>query len=130
MGLVYLDACTIIYCVEKSYLYYPKLQAAVAAAVNNTLCISPLVKAECLVLPIRLNNNALIGLYEDFFSSLTTLTIDETVFRQAASIRAQHGFKLPDALHLACAIHHDCEAFWTNDLRLSNGAGPMIVTAF
>jgi len=39
-------------------------------------------------------------------------------FIQAAQLRARFGFRTPDALHLACAQRHQCEALWTNDARL------------
>ncbi|MGL4609627.1 MAG: type II toxin-antitoxin system VapC family toxin [Trueperaceae bacterium] len=35
------------------------------------------------------------------------------------NLRAFHNLKTPDALHLATALHHGCQEFWTNDLRLS-----------
>ena len=40
------------------------------------------------------------------------------VYQTAAQLRAQHGLKTPDALHLATARHHRCDQFWTNDDRL------------
>lgn len=33
----------------------------------------------------------------------------------AASLRAQHRLRMPDALQLAMALHSGCEAFLTND---------------
>jgi predicted nucleic acid-binding protein len=39
-------------------------------------------------------------------------------------VRCRFGLKIPDALYLACAQHHRCDALWTNDDRLtrvSNG---------
>ena len=34
-------------------------------------------------------------------------------------LRAQYGFKTPDALHLAAAVIHGCDRFLTNDARLT-----------
>jgi predicted nucleic acid-binding protein len=45
--------------------------------------------------------------------------MDEKVYIMAAEIRARFGIKTPDALHLATAQTHKCEAFWTNDNRLA-----------
>jgi predicted nucleic acid-binding protein len=40
----------------------------------------------------------------------------------ATRLKAVHGIKTPDALHLACALHHGCTEFWTNDDRLTKVA--------
>lgn len=37
---------------------------------------------------------------------------------RAAQIRAEYGFKSPDALQLAIAVHHSADYFLTNDKRL------------
>jgi hypothetical protein len=36
----------------------------------------------------------------------------------ATELRARHGLRVPDALHLACAIVNRCDRFLTNDHRL------------
>ena len=49
------------------------------------------------------------------------------VFDQAAQLRADfNSLKTPDALHLATALHHNCDEFWTNDTRL-NSVAPSLV---
>ncbi len=50
------------------------------------------------------------------------LDMPEIVYLQAAEIRARFGLKTPDALHLACAQHHRCDALWTNDDRLARAS--------
>jgi uncharacterized protein len=57
--------------------------------------------------------------YETFFGKTCVLDMPEPVFRQAAHIRAAANLKMPDALHLACAQVHGCEALWTNDDRMA-----------
>jgi predicted nucleic acid-binding protein len=37
---------------------------------------------------------------------------------RATAIRAQYGFKTPDAIHLAAAVPSGCDVFLTNDHRL------------
>lgn len=37
---------------------------------------------------------------------------------RATEIRARHGFKTPDAIHLACAVTTKCDLFLTNDKQL------------
>ncbi len=46
------------------------------------------------------------------------LTLPVEVFDLAATLRAEQRLKTPDALHLACAIHHGCDEFWTRDARI------------
>jgi predicted nucleic acid-binding protein len=51
------------------------------------------------------------------------LRVDREVFRQAARLRADFaGLKTPDAIHLATALQHRCNEFWTNDGRLNHVA--------
>ena len=49
------------------------------------------------------------------------------VFDKAAQLRADFSsLKTPDALHLATALHHNCDECWTNDNRL-NSVAPSLV---
>jgi uncharacterized protein len=57
--------------------------------------------------------------YTDALAQHQQLPLPAAVFLQAAQLRAHFGLKTPDALHLACAQHHGCEALWTNDDRLA-----------
>jgi uncharacterized protein len=84
-----------------------------------TFCISPLVKAECLVGPLRTGDTALEQDFRERFDETATLSLPEIVFLDAAKLRASTSLKLADALHVACARHHGCTEFWTNDNRLS-----------
>lgn len=119
MGLIYLDSCLLIYLVERHPLWSGPVTDALTTAVDQRFCISPLIKSECLVGPFKRLDPVLQQAYEDFFERFVTLPISESVFLQAARIRAHFGLKTPDALHLACAQHHRCEALWTNDERLT-----------
>jgi predicted nucleic acid-binding protein len=49
--------------------------------------------------------------------------LNSAVYDRAAEIRAQHGFKTPDAIHLAAAIESGCDRFLTNDRRLARFTG-------
>ncbi len=41
------------------------------------------------------------------------------VWNRAIAFRSQHnGLRIPDALHLAIAIEHQCQSFWSFDQRL------------
>lgn len=56
--------------------------------------------------------------YERALDQFVLLPLTEAVFLQAAQLCARFGLKTPDALHLAAAQHHACEALWTHDNRL------------
>lgn len=57
--------------------------------------------------------------YEALFDEFSTVDMPESVYLMAAGLRARFGLKTPEALHLACAQHHGCDALWTNDDRLT-----------
>ncbi len=52
------------------------------------------------------------------FPNLVTLDVDISVAQRAAALRAVHGLRTPDALHLACCLEGGATAFVTNDKRL------------
>lgn len=73
---------------------------------------------------MRRGNLALQKRFENLFRKMPTLNFADSIFLDAARLRASSGLKLPDALHLACAQHHGCSEFWTNDHRFGGvGAG-------
>lgn len=75
---------------------------------------------ECLVMPFRKINRQLIDKYFDWFEQTEVFSLNKEIFHQAAKLRADFtSLKTPDALHLATAINHNCDEFWTNDNRLS-----------
>jgi uncharacterized protein len=107
-----------IYAIERTSRYHQETRAALAAEPFSQFGVSHLVMAECLVKPLRCGDSFSVGRFEDFFKEITNLELTEPVFRQAAQIRAANNLKMPDALHLACAQFHNCDALWTNDDRL------------
>ena len=53
-------------------------------------------------------------------SNLTMIDVNHEVAREAASIRREYGFRLPDSIQLATALIGRTQAFITNDQRLKN----------
>ena len=119
MGLIYLDTCLVIYLTENHPQWSTRVTGAIAKAKGVHFAVSPLVKMECLVGPAERGDPVLQEAYAESFAAFAALTMPEQVFLQAAQLRARFGLKTPDALHLACAQHHRCEALWTNDNRLA-----------
>lgn len=86
------------------------------------VAVSPLVKLECLVGPERSGNLALQRYHEEGLAQFQLLDMPEQVYLLAAALRARFSLKTPDALHLATAQFHGCQALWTNDDRLATAA--------
>jgi len=124
---VYLDACIVIYLLEKVEVFSDAAMAHLARNPEAELCVSALVRLEVLAKPMRDGNLALASDYEEFLAAQNWLVIHDAIFDLALRLRVQHGLKTPDALHLATAMHYRCVEFWTNDDRLKLGAGPLAV---
>jgi predicted nucleic acid-binding protein len=120
--LIYLDACLLIYLVEHHPRWGEPVATAMARSGEARFGISPLVKCECLVGPLKRGDPVLQRAYTDLFGLLVPLDMPEQVYLQAAQLRACFGLKTPDALHLACAQHHRCDTLWTNDDRLAQAS--------
>jgi predicted nucleic acid-binding protein len=116
--LIYLDSCIVIYTIDDHPVWGPLAAAKLLNAPSGGFATSALVKAECMVRPFRMNDHLGVRAFEAAFAQMNTLPITEAIFIAAARLRATHGVKLPDALHLACAKAHGCSALWTNDDRL------------
>lgn len=119
MGVIYLDSCLAIYSVEGNAVFGPRVDAAVAdLPMDTVVASSSLALMECLVGPLRRRDARLERGYRSFFAPLEMLELDDAVFERAARLRAQTpSLKTPDAIHLAAAQQHGCEALWTNDDR-------------
>ena len=130
MRRAYVDSCLFIDWVEQAA---PQTDSALRWLEQNTratLCISPLVRLETLVKPMRLHQSEIIAAYESLLAAQTWLSIDDAVFARALDLRTRFGLKTPDALHLATAQQYGCDELWTNDDRLISAAGPMAVNVF
>jgi predicted nucleic acid-binding protein len=120
MSRIYLDSSPVIYLVQQVAPYWAALQTRLA--VSGVVCVSSeLTRMECLVRPIRNGDTSLIQDFDPFFGVQVTELVAFTaaVFRRAADIRAQFGFKTPDALHLAAALESACDVLLTNDAQLT-----------
>lgn len=120
--MIYLDSCLVIYAVEPNGAATEAVIRAVERQESN-FAASPLVQMECLVGPMRSDNNVLQQAYQRFFSGVTIVAISSDAYRLAALLRARFGLKTPDAIHLAAAQTSGCSALWTNDQRLAAAAG-------
>jgi len=122
VGLIYLDACLVIYLIEQHPRWGDRIARLVVQFGEQRFGISPLVKCECLTGPLKRGDPVLRYAYFALFDQFASLSMPESVYLQAAELRALFGLKTPDALHLACAQYHRCDALWTNDNRLSRAS--------
>jgi predicted nucleic acid-binding protein len=119
MSRIYLDACIIIYLVEKHLICSNRIETFMNALPSAEFCYSPLARLECLVMPFRTKDLQLQKFYEAFFNAQKILVMPSEVFDEAAKLRADFpNLKTPDALHLAAAVYHNCDEFWINGNRL------------
>jgi uncharacterized protein len=120
----YLDASPVIYAVEQTTGFYPRVDARLAVT-GIVVVSSDLTRMECLVHPLRGGDTALVQNFEDFFAHRVNEMVQFTpaLFRRAAEIRAQFNFRTPDALHLAAAVEAACNVLPTNDAQLTRFPG-------
>ncbi|HXK29731.1 MAG TPA: type II toxin-antitoxin system VapC family toxin [Candidatus Binatia bacterium] len=126
--LLYVDTAPLIYLVE----HVPQYGDLVAQRLSSTdaLVVSDLSRLECRVKPMRDGNTALLDEFDRFFNESVSevLALSREVIDRATEIRSLHGFKTPDAIHLAAAILSNCELFLTNDRRLDGFTGLRVET--
>ena len=122
MGVIYLDSCLLVYVIEDDPVFGAATRQRLAETGVSQLAISPLVRLECLVGPMKTGDRALRLRYEQALGLLLLLDMPAAVYDGAAELRARYGLRTPDALHLACAQHHGCQALWTNDDRLARAS--------
>jgi predicted nucleic acid-binding protein len=122
VGLIYLDTCLVIYLVERHPRWGDTISQLLQKFGETRFAVSPLVKCECLVGPLKQDNLVLRACYVALLDRLVSLAITEPTYLHAAELRARFGLRTPDALHLACAQQHRCEALWTNDDRLARAS--------
>ena len=122
--LIYLDTAPVIYLVEESAPFNLRVAARLNQSPDDRFIASDLTRLECRVKPLRQNDAPVLNLFDKFFASLSQIIeLPTPVFDLATRIRADYGFKTPDSLHLAAAMHANCEIFYTNDHRLDRFSG-------
>lgn len=120
MSLIYVDTSCIIYLLEASGPIHRAVSerlASYGANADATLVTSRLARLECRTKPLREANAALLARYETFFGAQRFRLVDVSpmVIERATDLRVKHGFKTPDALHLATAIIVGADVVLTGD---------------
>lgn len=117
---VYLDANIVIYAVEGFAPFLAQISTLLTAVnVGEVVAVtSELTVAEVLVKPLKDQQPALQQAYQTFLTptpKLEVVPISHTILVEAARLRATTKLRLPDAIHLATALHYQCDSFLTND---------------
>jgi predicted nucleic acid-binding protein len=126
--IVAVDACAIIYLVEARPPLGQRALDRVRSLMRDDkarmLC-SRLARLECRVGPLRAGDESLLARYHGFFVSRRVVVADvnAVVIERATHLRARHGFKTPDAVHLATAIEGGADVFLTGDSGLARCPG-------
>ena len=124
MSRIYLDACSIIYLVEAESPFHAVVVRRLLqhqTDPTSRLLTSRLSCLECRTRPVRDNDRRLLAAYDKLFGANRMLIVEitaETV-ETATTLRARHGFKTPDAIHLASAIEEKADVFLTGDSSLA-----------
>jgi predicted nucleic acid-binding protein len=120
-GTVYLDTNIFIMAYEANDKFSELLSeifAKVDGQNNARFATSELTLSELLVRPIRENDEA-VRQYEDLIAPSDWLNVfpaGKSILIAAAALRAKNSnLKLPDAIHVATAIHAKCSHILTND---------------
>ena len=125
--LVYCDSMILIYYLEHAGPFQLRAAGRLAAlrSAGDEVVVSDLTRLECRVAPIRVGDTAMLAKYDAFFSlaDLRRAPLTTAVYDRATLIRAQHGFRTLDAIHLAAAVEQGCDVFLTNDSRLHGFRG-------
>ena len=120
--LIYCDSVILIYLLDHVGPFQVRAVARLAAlrAANDQIAFSDLSQLECRVGPLRGRDAAMVLIFDQFFArpDVRLVPLATAVYDRATAIRATHGFKTLDALHLAAAVEAGCGSFRTNDTRL------------
>ena len=120
---LYLDASAVIFFLQGS----PPARTVMAERLTGAresgdeVFVSDLTRFECRVQPLRESRKAVLTAYERFFASKGThlVPVSRPAWDLAAEVRAKHGLKTLDALHVACAVTLGCNLLITGDARLA-----------
>lgn len=123
--LFYADTNILIMMFEGSDERRERLLTALLPKSNSdpALVTSLLTFAELLVGRLKAGNQDLVASYETIFQSdrfLSVVPVDQAVLRDAARLRALHrSLKLPDAIHIASAMHAGCTHLISDEDRFA-----------
>jgi len=118
-----LDSSCFIYHIEQNTKYLGLTRVIFKELLPNDSIFavaSTLIFTEILIKPYKLNRSGLALAYKTLIKAMPNFSLfapDEQVADTAAQIRAKHGLRTPDSIHLATAIDQGATAIIGNDRR-------------
>lgn len=131
-GPVAVDTAAFIYLIERHPTYLPAVRPLFEAADvgDKAIVTSGVTLLEVLGVPYRAGRLRLAEAYERLLTGsrgVTLISLDTSVLRSAAQIRAARDVPTPDALQMAAAFAGGCTSFVTNDRRIPELPGLPVV---
>jgi predicted nucleic acid-binding protein len=80
---------------------------------------SRISRLECRSKPMRDRDAALLARFDATFASVRVVEVTAAIIERATELRARHGFRSPDSIHLATAIEASVDVFLTGDASLA-----------
>lgn len=119
-----LDTSPLIYFIERHPVYLTLMRNIIRKIDTGEIegYTSVVTLTEVLIHPKRLQQVTLEENYRTLlFKSrhFELVSIDAIIAEQAAELRAHYNLRTPDALQIAAILSVGCQAFLTNDKRLS-----------
>lgn len=119
------DSAPLIYFIEANPDFVDRARNVFQYADTRQIALitSVITIPEVLSKPLKSGDSKIVEAYRSFLLQTTTFEIVSVNFiiaEKAARLRAQYNLRTPDALQLATAIIHGCQAFFTNDSRLQH----------
>lgn len=129
---LFIDTAPLIYLIEQHPLYFPIVQEIVHRVDEGTIMAysSVITLTEVLTHPVRLGRADLVEKYRRILLQARNFTlspIDAATAELAATLRAQHNLRTPDALQVAAASILECDAILTNDTALKRISQPRVI---
>lgn len=119
-SLIGLDSNIFSYQFHKHPVFGPPAKEIFdALSLNKSQAITSIITLT-EILSVKILHNKLKDLEIQFFDTpnLLILDVNHKIALEAAKIRRDYGFRLPDAIQLATAIQAKAKVFITNDERL------------
>lgn len=120
---VFFDTNIFIYLLEGSAVFKRQIHSIQLGIKYAEFAVfaSEIVFAEILPVHVKANNRKNIQSAIKFLSgsgAFDLVPVDRDICIRSGFIRGMTGMKIPDALHVATAIHAGCDVFLTNDKRI------------
>ncbi|MDQ2787177.1 MAG: PIN domain-containing protein [Chloroflexota bacterium] len=117
------DTVPFIYLIERHPHHFGLVRAVFRRMTDGSFpgYTSIIALTELLTKPYREHDTVIANRYRILLArsrNLTLLPLDTQAAEVAASLRARHNLRTPDALQIAAAIAAGCDAFLTNDHAL------------